>query len=474
LVRAVVSGEPWADRMTLAEIVADLRARRVSSQDLVRSSLERIDRLDGEIGAVVALREEALADARAIDEDGSFAGPLCGLPLLVKDTENVAGMRTTFGSLLHVDDPPASFDDLSVERLRAAGAIVVGKTNVPEFAFEGFTSNRVFGDTRNPWAPEWSPGGSSGGSGAALAMGLAPIATATDGGGSVRIPAAFCGLAGLKPTNGLIGRRPVSDWMDLSTPGALAPTIADVRLLLDVLRGPVAGDPTAAPSWQPGPLRKPARILATPRLVDWGPLPDGIGVRFRSALERLEAATGVPIVEIQPSSIFHSGNPDDDWIMFACVDKLTALGRETLERTAERLTSYFLGAMRYAERFSLDDYVAARRRRFEYTREMDELLGDDAVLVCPTMCVEGLPADGRMLDGDEPGTDSEAYNTQVANLTGHPALSVPAGVSPNEVPFGLQITGPRFADDLVLSVGEAWESSNPWPPTARGYEPFGI
>jgi Asp-tRNA(Asn)/Glu-tRNA(Gln) amidotransferase A subunit family amidase len=458
--------------MTIADLAAAVRERRVSSEELVLRSIERIERLDPPIGAVVAVRQEAIDEARAADASGSHPGPLAGLPLLVKDTEHVRGMRTTFGSLLHSKDPPAAVDELSVERLRAAGAIVVGKTNVPEFAFEGFASNRVFGDTRNPWARDWSPGGSSGGSAAALVMGLTPLATATDGGGSVRIPAAFCGLAGLKPTNGLVGRRPIPDWMDLSTPGPLAGSIGDLRLLLDVIRGPVGGDPSIAPSWTPRVSPRPTRILATQRMVDWGPLPDGIAASFEASLAGLELATGLPVEPIEASGIFTGGNPDEDWVLFACVDELTALGRETVEAESKRLTRHVREALRHATRYSLEDYVAARRRRFGYARELDELLGEDAVLVCPTMCVEGFLADGRMVGEEEPGTDSQAYNTQVANLTGHPALSVPAGRSSNGVPFGLQITGPRFADDLVLSVGDSWESANPWPAVAPGYEPF--
>ncbi len=207
-------------------------------------------------------------------------------------------------------------------------------------------------------------------------------------------------------------------------------------------------------------------------MVDWGPLPDGIAASFEASLAGLELATEVPVEPIEASAIFTGGNPDEDWVLFACVDELTALGRDTVEARSDRFSSSFLGAMRHGARYTLDDYVAARRRRFEYTRELDELLGEDAVLVCPTMCVEGFWADGRMVGRDEPGTDSKAYNTQVANLTGHPALSVPAGRSSNGVPFGLQITGPRFADDLVLSVGDSWESANPWPSVAPGYEPF--
>ena len=199
---------------------------------------------------MIRVREQALDDARAMDARiaaGEDPGPLAGLPLLVKDMEAVTGMPSTFGSLTFADAAPASSDGLVPRRLRAAGAIVVGKTNQPEFAFAGFTTNALYGTTTNPWGTDWSPGGSSGGSGAALASGMAAIATATDGGGSIRIPAAFCGLAGLKPTNGVIGRDPIPDWIDLSTFGPLATSIADVRLLLSLEAGPVPGDPSALP-----------------------------------------------------------------------------------------------------------------------------------------------------------------------------------------------------------------------------------
>ncbi len=191
-----------------------VRTRRVSSRQLIERALERISRLDGQLNAVVALRgDAALEEALALDARvaaGDDPGPLAGVPVLVKDLEDVAGLRTTRGSVLFADAAPARQDGLTPARLRAAGAIVVGKTNLPEFATEGYSANLVFGATRNPWGLEWSPGGSSGGSGAALAAGLAPIATATDGGGSVRIPAALCGLVGIKPTNGLIARQPDS------------------------------------------------------------------------------------------------------------------------------------------------------------------------------------------------------------------------------------------------------------------------
>ncbi|MDH5225554.1 MAG: amidase [Actinomycetota bacterium] len=460
--------------MPLQQIASAVRERLLSAESLVARSLERIERLDGPINAVVRIRRDAAyADAVAIDgriEAGEELGPLAGLPLLVKDNEDVAGLPTTFGSLLREDAVPAEQDCEVVARLRAAGAIVVGKTNVPEFAFEGFTSNRLFGDTRDPWALDWSPGGSSGGSGAALASGMAPLATATDGGGSIRIPAAFCGLVGLKPSAGLIGRDPIPSWIDLSTKGPLGLSVADVSLLLDVMRGPVAGDPTALPAWSPRLEAWPSRILATPRMVDYGPLPGAIAALYEEAVRALEAATGIAVEHLPapfPAQI------DDDWFITAAIEELTWVGRNEVVQRAEELTPYLRSQLEHAADLSPDDYLAARRRRFVHTRSLDRLLGEDAVLVSPTMCVEGFYADGRMPGADEVGTPAAAYNTQAANITGHPALSVPAGISPNGVPFGMQITGPRFGDDLVLAVGASWEASRPWSQVAPGFSSFG-
>ncbi|HEY6567956.1 MAG TPA: amidase [Actinomycetota bacterium] len=438
------------------------------------ASLERIDRLDGPVNAVISTRDDdALADAVVIDARvaaGEDPGLLAGLPLLVKDNEDCAGLPTTYGSLLFQDAPPAQRDCEAVARLRVAGAVVVGKTNLPEFALEGFTANRLFGDTHNPWALDWSPGGSSGGSGAALAMGMAPLATATDGGGSIRIPAAFCGLVGFKPTNGLIGRDPTPSWIDLSTKGSLATSVADAALLLEVLRGPVAGDPTALPSWMFREGVWPRRLLVTPRMADHGPLPEPIASLFEDAVTAMEAATGSPAERIDPPL---PAQADDDWFQMVGVEELTWIGRERVLEHADELTSYLRAALEYAATFTVDDYLIARRRRYEVVKVIDQLLADDAVLVCPTMCVEGFYADGRMVGQERAGTDVAAYNTQIANIGGHPSLSLPAGRSPNGVPFGVQITGPRFADDMVLAVGAAWEAANPWPLAAPGFEPFG-
>jgi len=233
----------------------------------------------------------------------------------------------------------------------------------------------------------------------------------------------------------------------------------------------VAGDPTALPAWQRREGAWPARILATPRMSDYGPLPEGIQSSFDAALADLTAATGLP-VELVPAPF--PEQLDRDWVLTVGVEELTWIGRDVALARADELSPNVRRTLEHAARTTVDDYLAARRRRFAFTKLLDELLGADAILVSPTMAVEGFYADGRMPGEEEPGTDSPAYNTQAANITGHPALSVPAGISSNGVPFGLQITGPRYADDLVLAVGAAWEAVCPWPLTATGYEPFGV
>ena len=279
---------------------------------------------------------------------GDDPGPLAGLPLLVKDMEAVTGMPSTFGSLTFADASPAAADGLVPRRLRAAGAIVVGKTNQPEFAFAGFTTNALYGTTTNPWGTDWSPGGSSGGSGAALAAGMAAIATATDGGGSIRIPASFCGLAGLKPTNGVIGRDPIPDWIDLSTFGPLATSIADVRLLLSLEAGPVPGDPTALAFPLPMRAGLPTRVLAVPRFEGTHPLPDGVAERFETALASVERDLGLPVEMLGSGSVFTHGSTGDDWYTLTAFEHFHRLGRDFIEANMDRFTPAFATPMRMA------------------------------------------------------------------------------------------------------------------------------
>jgi Asp-tRNA(Asn)/Glu-tRNA(Gln) amidotransferase A subunit family amidase len=461
----------------LADLAEAVRARRVSAVELVTASLKRIAQWNPQLNAVTELRgDAAVEDARAIDERGAD-GPLAGLPLLVKDNTDVAGMVTTFGSRTMLGRPPAERSEITVERFVAAGAVIVGRTNIPEFAFQGWTDNDVHGPTRNPWGLEWSPGGSSGGSGAALAAGLAPLATGTDGGGSVRTPAAFCGLAGLKPTAGLVGRRPIPSWLEVSTQGPFGTSVADVSLLLEVMRGPVEGDPSAGPWWSPRD-DMPTRALATPRTWDFGPLPPEVDALFRLALDAVERDLGIPVEEIAPQALFptaiaNGGDPGRDWYTTVTVEELNWLGRAFVEAHLEEFSAPFRFEMESALRATLEEYLAARHRRFDYVEDLDRLLGQDTLLLCPTHGYPGWLADG-VLPGTSGPVGSEGYNTGEFNLGGHPSLSLPAGTCSNGLPFGLEVSGPRWRDDLVLGFGAAWERERPWSAVAPGYEPFDL
>ena len=457
----------------VARLVA---GRQASCTELVEQSLRLSEEGNPRLGAIVAWRaEQALAEAAEQDRRlarGEQVGPLAGLPLLVKDLEDVAGMVTTQGSLVHAGSAPARVDGLVPGRLRAAGAVVIGKTNLPECAFEAYTSNRLFGATRNPWDLRYSPGGSSGGSAAALSAGLVPLATATDGGGSARIPAAFCGLVGLKPTNGIVGRSPVPSWMDLSTDGPMGHSVADVRLLLDLERGPVAGDPSALPRWSPGPPGELRRVVATIRTSAWGPLDPVLQTAFDAALRVLEGELGLPVELVEPSRVTPAGNADVDWFTICCTEQAHQIGRAVLEERADDFDPVLLAQMQAGLRTPLSDYLDARRRRFEHVRHLDLLLGSDGVLVTPTLAMTAQHADGRMLGADLPGTPADALNTCLQNITGHPSVSVPAGSLPDGLPFGLLLTGPRFRDDLLLDLAARWEQTRPWPWYAPGFEPL--
>lgn len=466
----------------LERLASLVRSRDRSATELVDRALSRIAETR-DLNAVVLIRAEmAMEEARAADgavRRGEVSAPLHGLPLLVKDIEDVRGLRTTFGSVLQADAAPATRDGLVPSRLRGAGAIVVGKTNVPEYAFEGYTANRVFGATLNPWDRAWSPGGSSGGSAASLAAGAAPLATATDGGGSIRIPAALCGLVGLKPTHGVIPRDPIPTWMDLSTDGPLATTVADIRLLLALEAGPTPGDPTAQPSRRSDPRRRqsgPRHLLATERLVPGPPLAPGVAKLFRDAIAILEHDLGLA-VEWLPTGIFQTGDADADWFTIAAAESAHELGRSTVERAlAEGLfEAGFARWMTAALEIGIDAYVAARRRRFGYVRELDDLLGEDVVLITPTLMVPGWTPEGTVLgrEAEAPGLPLDVLNTGPMNLSGHPALSLPTGRYPDGPPFGLQLVGPRYREDLLLTLAAAVEAVRPWPRVADGFEPFG-
>ncbi|MFM9225767.1 MAG: amidase [Actinomycetota bacterium] len=448
----------------LAELAAQVRAGSIDPVDLVEESLRRIGAAAG-INAVVAVHaDEARATARSHDRRGALAG----LPFLVKDMARVAGHVTTSGSRLYANGPADQVDDVLVARLRGAGAILIGRTNSPEFGATAYTSNDVFGATRNPWNTAMSPGGSSGGSTAALAAGLAPIATTSDGGGSVRGPAALSGLVGYKPTMGAIGRNILPRWIGFSTQGTTGASVADVVTESSVTIGETRGDwlnvPRAGLRLAP---EMPRRVFACRTFrtdVD-----ADIEANFERTLAALEA-DGVRIERVDP--------PSDNDTIWAWFTISTAELRQSLlheEHRWDQMTDYVQNQLRFAATVTIEAYIAAQRMRHEVSARFDDLLGDDAVIVVPTANARAWPAGGplpqRAGSTDDPMV---TLNTPDNNFTGHPAVSVPMGLDDNGVPCGFQIVAPRFADGLALGLAARIEAIQPWPLTAPGYSVFSL
>ena len=456
----------------VAKAIAD---KQVTPTQVVTKALENIEAANPTLNFIAQhCADQALQDAAA----NSSAGALAGVPVLVKDLENVKGMPTRKGSLALANAAPETTDGTVVARLKAAGAIVVGKTTLPEFAIEGYTANRATGVTRNPWNLELSPGGSSGGSATAVSAGVVPIATATDGGGSIRIPAAFCGLVGLKPSNGLIGRWPTPDWIDFSTEGPFATTVSDLRLLLSVITGPISGDPIGAvgsgcANFSKFQQQSPTKIYAATRTSDFGDLPTELDSVFKSAVSEFSQQFKLSVTWIEPGSLFGTADPDLDWFTMATAEHLVSLGRDWVVENFELLHNSSKEFFTQGMNTDLDEYIEARRRRFDYIKVMDELLAGDAVLLTPTVAEIGWYADGRLNSEAEAGlSPPESYSTALQNITGHPAISLPLPLMSSGLPGALQVTAGRYRDDLLLDIAQAWEMTHPWHLNASGHEAF--
>ncbi len=452
-----------------------VREGRLSAVQLTQIAIERLQ--DAENLNVLAERcfDEALEEAARIDRGEHRGGALLGVPALIKDLEDWRGHPTRKGSLALRDAPEAVSNGVVPERLLQAGVVVVGKSTLPEFAIEGYTANELTGTTRNPWNEQYSPGGSSGGSAASVVAGLVGVATATDGGGSIRIPASLCGLVGLKPTNGLVGRWPAPDWIDYSTDGPFATASDDLRLLCDVMIGPTPGDPSSPPlSLATHMVRFEAgrvRLVAADRTSPLGPLPDAVSVAFHESVEAFADLMGTGVEWRDAEGFFPDGDPDLDWFTVTTAEHVASLGRQWVKDHMEQFHVATQEFLTTGLNVQIEDYLSARRRRFLYVRTMDQLLGDDGLLLTPTVASAGWLADGRLsTDAQVHGLPPEVYSTAMQNVTGHPALSLPFGALPTGLPFGLQVTAPHFHDRRLLDVAALFEAAHPWPRTAPGFK----
>lgn len=451
-------------RDSVAELASQVRAGTVSACDLTAHALARIEALNGELNAFVAVDGEAAMEAAAVVDaqvaGGADPGPLAGIPIGVKDLEEAVGYRTTRGSPCFADSDPATEDSVLVARMRAAGAVVVGKTNTSELGWKPETVNEVFGATLNPWNPEHSPSGSSVGSACAVAAGMVPLATGSDGGGSLRMPAAACGLAGYKASLGRIpeGGADPPDWGDLFSKGPLAKTVADTVYAFDVLLGPDPSDlrslPTPDVSWL-SVLEQPS----LPMKVAWSPtlgfaeVDDEVAAICRKAVDRM-ADLGAEVIEVD--TVFPE-DPGPAWLTLANVFNARTLAPFRDSECWERIDP---GLREMADRgagTAAVDIVKALDAGHELNLRLLKVFHDVRLLVTPT--TPALPPKSGQqsrINGIE--TLNWLPFTCGFNLTRSPAGSVNAGFSDLGLPVGLQLVGPQHGDLVVLRAMAALEA----------------
>ncbi len=455
----------------LTELTASLHAGDISPVDLMEHTLARIGSADEKLNSFCVVRDgEALLDeARAAAEriargEGRV---LEGIPVGVKDLEDAHGLTTSQGSI-PFKDQVAERDSIQVERLREAGAIVVGKTNAPEFGYTAITKNLVYGATSSPWNLERSPGGSSGGSSAAIAGGLVPLATASDGGGSVRLPASFTGCFGLKPSWGRIPNGPRKQWVmdDTAVQGPLTRTVEDAALHLDVVVGVHPLDPNSLP--HPGLSYRETLREKLPRLRI-GYSPDlGYAVVQRDVAEVAEKAARV-FEELGHEVEFLKGGPPEpglDWGTLGAFELASKLDHLLPEHEPE-FGRTFLRGVKHGYTMTPARWAAGNKRREELNRWCAEIFSQYDFLLTPTAPFDPPPTRGPFpseIDGRKVPFSSAGGFTMPFNLAWHPAATVRAGLSEAELPVGLQIVGPRHRDDLVMRAAYTFEQARPWHP----------
>ncbi|BBX35068.1 amidase [Mycolicibacterium mageritense DSM 44476 = CIP 104973] len=449
------------------ELLAAYRAKTLSPVEATTAALDAIDRHNPAVNAFVLIdRDGALSTARESEKRwhaGCPLGPADGVPTSVKDALWTRGWPTLRGSWLIDAAGPWDEDAPSVARLRESGAVLLGKTTTPEYSWKGVTDSPRYGMTGNPWDPGVTAGGSSGGSAAAVGLGMGAWSVGTDGGGSVRIPAAFTGTVALKPTYGLIPLYPPSPFGTLSHAGPMARTVADVAALMDVVTGFDPRDWSAMPS--PASSFRAAlgggvaglRVAYSPNL-GFGVNDPEVDAAVRAAVDVL-AAAGAHVEQADPGfadpvAAFH--------VLWFSGEAKVLQGKLNgpqsrhidpgLRRTAE------LGAT-----FTASDYLDATAVRMKLGELMGRFHRTYDVLVTPTLPLTAFPVGRDVPDGSaSPDWTSWTPYTYPFNMTQQPALSVPCGFSSSGLPIGLQIVGPRHADALVLRVGQAYQDATDW------------
>jgi amidase len=464
--------------MTALELRAALRSGELSAREVVQAHLDQIDRFNPDVNAIVTLvAERALEEAAAADERtaaGADQPPLHGLPVAHKDVHETAGIRTTYGSPLRADYVPVQ-DELIIERMRAAGAITIGKTNVPEFAAGSHTFNPIFGATRNPYDHSRSAGGSSGGAAAALACGMHPVADGGDMGGSLRNPASFNNVVGFRPSPGRVPDWPAPlGWATLSVKGPMARTVADAALLLSVLAGPDPRSPIA--------LAEPGEVFARPLDADlrglrvaWSPdLGGAVPVEPEVALVVTEAAAVFAQMGCQVSEDCPDLAGADEVFRTLRAWQFEVTYGTFLDQCPDQLKETIRWNTEVGRQLSGPVLGGAEMLRTALYHRVREFFSAYDILLLPVSQVPPFDI-GLEYPTHVAGQEMRDYlewmrSAYLISATGCPALSVPAGFTSGGLPVGVQIVGPHQADFAVLQAGHAFEQAT----EAGRYRPPGM
>jgi len=460
---ATVSSEPLVFRPA-RELAAELASREISAVEVMRAFLAQIERINPRVNAIVTLRpaDELLAEAATADRKlvaGEGVGPLHGLPLAIKDLSLTRGLRTTFGSRLYRDFVPTS-DDLYVERVRRAGAIIIGKTNTPEFGAGSQTFNALFGATRNPYDLTKTCGGSSGGAAVALACGMLPLADGTDLGGSLRNPASFCNVVGFRPSPGRVPRLNARE--TLGVHGPMARSVDDLALLLSVMAGPDARDPLSLPEEGAVFRRRLERDFARVR-VAWSerlgryPVEPAV-TNVCNAARPVFADLGCEVVDREPDF-----DGVDELFQMRRAEGYAAALRGDLERGRAQLKDTVVWNIEQGLKLTPADLERAASLERALEARIAAFFSTHEFLVLPTVQVLPFPVEiewVRAIEGVPMPTYVDWMATCYAiSVTGMPAISVPCGFSGEGLPVGLQIVGRRHRDADVLALARAFEQA---------------
>ena len=466
-------------RLPATDIARLVRERSVTATEVTDAALGQVSALDATLHAFVELTaHSARAQAAAIDAAiarGEDPGPLAGVPLAVKDLIATKGVRNRNGSPAYLDFVPDE-DDIVVERVRAAGAVLLGQTTVPEFGYSAVGHSPVSPTARNPWNPDLTPGGSSAGSAIAVATGMAPLAFGSDGGGSIRIPAAHCGIYGMKASMGRVPLYPgtrderypgISSWESLEHVGPLTRTVADAALLLSVIAGPDPRDRHSIPcqdvDWTTAAATADAAHTLTGLRVAYSPDLGHLAVdpQVRDVVARavgVFADLGAHVEQVSPDL---GDLGDAFWTMVASESDLR--GMRALAEAHPDMSPHLLDLLQRP--WTAEDFTDALVTRKRVVNRMWRFMAGYDLLLTPTLAVPafGLGVQGpTVIDGRTVPDNAWLGFVNPMNMTGQPAASVPAGFTDTGLPVGLQIVGPHLGDAAVLRASAAFEAAAPW------------